>query len=88
MKCTSKCSPLTAMWQVDVPQITAMRALIGWSSQGRLNPFTAAPRTPAKRKENADINHIHLYFAGDKRFTGPAVTVKIIRNDVFKAGFS
>lgn len=46
---------LTAMWQVDVPQITAMRALMGWSSQGRLNPFTAAPRTPARRKKRTQI---------------------------------
>lgn len=44
--------PLTAMWQVDVPQIIAMRAVIGWSSQGRLNPFTSAPRTPAKTEKN------------------------------------
>lgn len=58
MNCECKHSPLTAMWQVEVPQIIAMRAVIGRSSQGRLNPFTSAPRTPAKRKKNADINHI------------------------------
>lgn len=47
--------PLTAMWQVDVPQIIAMRAVIGWSSQGRLNPFTSAPRTPAKTEKKLQI---------------------------------
>lgn len=74
----SKCSPLTAMWQVDVPQITAMRAVIGRSSQGRLNPFTSAPRTPAKTKKKnlGDTNHNKLYFPEDKRFPGPAVSVK------------
>lgn len=72
----SKGRPLTAMWQVDVPQIIAMRAVIGWSSQGRLNPFTSAPRTPAKTVKNADINHNNLYFPEDKRFPGPAATVE------------
>lgn len=72
----SKCRPLTAMWQVDVPQIIAMRAVIGWSSQGRLNPFTSAPRTPAKTNKNADINQNNLYFPEDKSCPGPAVTVK------------
>lgn len=45
-----KCKPLTAMWQVDVPQIIAMREAIGWSSQGKWKPFTSAPITPGTSK--------------------------------------
>lgn len=48
---------LTAMWQVDVPQIIAMREVIGWSSQGKWSPFTSAPSTPGKSKIR-DLNHI------------------------------
>ncbi len=59
--CNRKREQLTAMWQVDVPQIIAMREAIGWSSQGKLKPFTSAPITPWKSK-NADVifhlNHI------------------------------
>lgn len=31
----SSCKCLTAMWQVEVPQIIAMREVTGWSSQGK-----------------------------------------------------
>lgn len=38
------------MWQVDVPQIIAIRDVIGRSSQGKWNPLTSAPSTPGRRK--------------------------------------
>lgn len=38
------------MWQVDVPQIIAIRDVIGRSSQGKRNPLTSAPSTPGRRK--------------------------------------
>lgn len=38
------------MWQVDVPQIIAIRDVIGRSSQGKWNPLTSAPSTPGRRE--------------------------------------
>lgn len=47
---------LTAMWQVDVPQMIAIRQVIGWSSQGKLKPCTPAPSTPGTKEQKNEIN--------------------------------
>lgn len=84
----SKGGPLTAMWQVDVPQIIAMRAVIGWSSQGRLNPFTSAPRTPAKTKKMQILITMICIFRKIKGSLAQQCQAKAIRNNVCKAGLS
>lgn len=82
---------LTAMWQVDVPQISAKRVVIGRPSQGKRKPFTSAPITPGHNKVIFILTMLSQYqrlficfSAGEKIHFKNYVFFVVIKCDVSK----